>query len=443
MPEVDKSTICAIARMIDLSAIREIQVNMMHPIKKAACRSFQTVLKLAYPLLPYRTPQILHSAAEVPALLKGRKISRLLIVTDDRLHKAGLLEPLKATLTANNIRYSIFDETVSNPTVRNVETARARYLAEECQGLIGFGGGSAIDCAKAVGARIARPNKPVSKMKGILRVLRRTPFTIAIPTTSGTGSETTVATVITDDATGHKFPISDFPLIPDAAVLDPEFTRSLPPRITAETGMDALTHAIEAYIGRSTVKRSRENALWAAALISENLETAYHNGNDMTARANMLQAAFLAGDAFSRSYVGYCHAVAHSLGGRYNIAHGLANAVLLPNVLEAYGPSIHKPAKDIAMAMHLADASTPEDTAAKRLITHIRQMNANMGIPTTLPGIRQEDIPHLAACAEKEANPLYPVPVLMTRKELEQFYYDVMEAPHDKRASRGDRKKAA
>lgn len=415
----------------------------MNFVKQVYCRLFQTALKLAYPLLPYRTPEILRSVTEVPALLKKQNIRRVLIVTDATLHRSGLLDPLKSALSAGDVDYMIFDETVSNPTVHNVETAQSLYLAKGCQGLIGFGGGSAIDCAKAVGARIARPRKSIPQMKGILRVLRKTPYTVAIPTTSGTGSETTVATVITDHTTGHKFPISDFPLIPDAAVLDPEITRSLPPRITAETGMDALTHAIEAYIGRSTFKTTRADALQAAKLIAENLEAAYHNGSNMTARSNMLQAAFLAGNAFSRSYVGYCHAVAHSLGGQYNIAHGLANAVLLPNILEAYGSSIHKQAKDIAVAMHLADSTTAEHIAAQRLISHIRQMNANMGIPTTLPGICQADITRLAVYAEKEANPLYPVPVLMTAKELEPFYYNVMEDSHDQRANCANRKKAA
>ena len=241
------------------------------------------------------------------------------------------------------------------------------------------------------------------------------------------GSETTLATVITDDKNYHKFPISDFPLIPRVAVLDPEMTRSLPPHMTSTTGMDALTHAIEAYIGRSTTRQTRADALRAAKLIAENLENAYRDGSDMTARANMLQAAFLAGGAFSKSYVGYCHAVAHSLGGMYHIPHGLANAVLLPYVLESYGPAIYKKAKDIAIAMGIADASTGEEAAAKELIVHIRQMNSRMGIPTKLSGIQEKDIPQLAAYAEKEANPLYPVPVLMTREELKQFYYDVME----------------
>lgn len=399
----------------------------MNVLKKAGCRIFQTVFKLAIPLLPYRSPMVLDAVDQIPGVLQERGIERVLLVTDGFLHISGKLEPLKKALAENNIACTVYDETVPNPTVWNVEIARERYLENNCQALIGFGGGSAIDCAKAVGARIARPNKSIPQMKGILRVMKKIPFLIAVPTTAGTGSETTVATVITDDRTNHKFPVNDFPLIPRVAVLDPEVTRTLPPHLTATTGMDALTHAIEAYIGRSTVKSTRADALQAASLIAENLENAYRDGNDMTARANMLKSAFLAGRAFSKSYVGYCHAVAHSLGGMYHTPHGLANAVLLPYVLEAYGPAIYPKAKDIAIAMGIADASTSPEDAAQRLIARIRRMNQDMGIPTKLSSLRKEDIPQLAAFAEKEANPLYPVPVLMDKTELEQFYYDVME----------------
>ena len=400
----------------------------MNPIKKLYCRTFQTVLKLAIPFLPYRKPRILTSEMEVPVVLNEKGISRVLLVTDHFLHNSGMIDPLKKVLATNEITCIVYDETSSNPTISNVEEARTLYLKHGCQGLIGFGGGSAMDCAKAVGARIARPNLSIRKMKGILKILKPIPFLIAIPTTAGTGSETTVATVITDDKSDHKFPISDFPLIPRVAVLDPEVTHTLPAHITATTGMDALTHAIEAYIGRSTTKDSRANALKAAALISENLEAAYCDGDDMHARANMAKAAFLAGAAFSKSYVGYCHAVAHSLGGKYHTPHGLANAVLLPYVLESYGASIYNKARDIAVAMHIVDESVPAEDATRRLIKHIRQINHRMEIPTKLPGIRKEDIPQLAAYAEKEANPLYPVPMLMTAQQLEQFYYDVMES---------------
>lgn len=176
-------------------------------------------------------------------------------------------------------------------------------------------------------------------MKGILRILRKIPTLIAIPTTAGTGSEVTLAAVITNRAKHHKYALMSFPLIPRYAVLDATLTYSLPPHLTAETGMDALTHAVEAYIGRSSTRETRSLALQAVKLVFDNIELAYADSHDHQARENMLHGAYKAGVAFSKSYVGYIHAVAHSLGGQYGTPHGLANAVIMPYVLEAYGKS--------------------------------------------------------------------------------------------------------
>ncbi len=264
-------------------------------------------------------------------------------------------------------------------------------------------------------------------MKGILRVHKRLPLLIAIPTTAGTGSETTLAAVITDSETRHKYPINDFPLIPRYAVLDPETTRTLPASLTATTGMDALTHAVEAYIGRSTTAGTRRDALQAVCLIFRYLRRAYRNGDDMTARRKMLQAAYLAGSAFSKSYVGYAHAVAHSLGGKYNIPHGLANAVLLPCVLESYGDVIYPKLRVLAVAAGVAEREDSEAEASGKFLAAIRAMQEEFHIGNKLPGIVLEDIPMLAKLAAKEGNPLYPVPVLMSAKELEKFYYAVMQ----------------
>ena len=399
----------------------------MNPIKAIYCRAQQFVFKIAIPFLPYRSPIILDSVQEVPALLKKQNLKRALIVSDMAIHSCGIIEPLKAALQSEGLFYVVFDETVPNPTIENVEKARALYLKHKCDVLIGFGGGSAMDCAKIVGARIAKPRKSVRQLRGLFKILKRLPFTIAIPTTAGTGSETTATALITDGETRHKFTINDLSLIPRAAVLDPEVTRSLPACITATTGMDALTHAVEAYIGRSTVKSTRADALQAVELISRNLKNAYRDGNDMQARRNMLLASFYAGRSFAKSYVGYCHAVAHTLGGRYNTPHGLANAVLLPYVLEAYGSCVYNKLKHLAIAAGIADERTEPSRAAKDFINMIRSMNSEMHIPDKLPGIRQEDVYALSRKAEREANPFYPVPKLMTRKELERFYTDIME----------------
>ncbi len=314
----------------------------MNPFKKIYCRAFQTALKTALPFLPYRKPKIVGSVNALPDILKAKKCTNVLIITDMGIRKLGLTKHLEKNLSENNIAYSIYDKTVANPTTKNVAEAVKLYTSCGCNAMIGFGGGSSIDCAKAAGAQIARPKKSLARMKGILKVLKRLPLLIAIPTTAGTGSETTLAAVITDAQTRHKYAINDFPLIPRYAVLDPKVTLSLPPSITAATGMDALTHAVEAYIGNSTTYGTKKDALLAVRLIFENIDTAYLKGDNIDARRNMLHASFYAGCAFTKSYVGYVHAVAHSLGGEYNVPHGLANAVLLPFVLEAYGKAVHK-----------------------------------------------------------------------------------------------------
>ena len=394
----------------------------MNLIQHICCRAYQGVFRAALPFLPYREPEILHRCEELPDTLKQHKIKKILIVTDPGIVACGLMTKITSVLAKEKISYSVYDQTSANPTVRNVEEALALYQKEHCKALLAIGGGSAMDCAKALGARIACPKKTLGRLKGTLHVLHRIPLLIAVPTTAGTGSENTLAAVITDSEKKHKYVLNDFVLIPRYAILDAELTYSLPPHLTATTGMDALTHAVEAYIGRSTTKETREKALLAVKTIYQNIETAYHDGHNHAAREQMLNAAYLAGFAFSRSYVGYVHAVAHSLGGQYNIPHGLANAVLLPEVLESYGSCIHKKLHILGCAAGVCTEQDSIKAGAGKFIASIRTLNKNMGIPDFLSGIQESDIETMSAHAAKEANPLYPVPKLMTRRELETFY---------------------
>lgn len=394
----------------------------MNLIQHICCRAYQGGFRAALPFLPYREPEILHRCEELPDTLKQHKIKKILIVTDPGIVACGLITKITSVLAKEKISYSVYDQTSANPTVRNVEEALALYQKEHCQALLAIGGGSAMDCAKALGARISCPKKTLGQLKGTLHVLHRIPLLIAVPTTAGTGSENTLAAVITDSEKKHKYVLNDFVLIPRYAILDAELTYSLPPHLTATTGMDALTHAVEAYIGRSTTKETREKALLAVKTIYQNIETAYHDGHNHAAREQMLNAAYLAGFAFSRSYVGYVHAVAHSLGGQYNIPHGLANAVLLPEVLESYGSCIHKKLHMLGCAAGVCTEQDSIKAGAGKFIASIRTLNKNMGIPDFLSGIQERDIETMSVHAAKEANPLYPVPKLMTRRELETFY---------------------
>lgn len=398
----------------------------MNTAKKLYSRAFQTVMRMAIPLFPYREPKLLEGTDAIPQLLKAKNIEKVMLVTDKGIRGLGLTEPLEKVLENSGVPCTVYDGTMQNPTSANVEEAREMYLQNGCQAIIAFGGGSAMDCAKALGARIVRPGKSLAKMAGLIKVRRRLPTLIAIPTTAGTGSETTVASVIVDSNTHHKYVINAFCLIPRYAVMIPEVTVGLPKHLTATTGMDALTHAVEVYVGRSKTRATKRAATESVKLIFDNLERAYNDGSDIEARKNMLHASYLAGTAFTKSYVGYVHAVAHTLGGKYGVAHGLANAILLPHVLRAYGSSAEKSLAELARAIGLANAAVSDKDARELFISRIEQMNARMQIPTSFDCILKDDIPVMAALADKEANPLYPVPVLWNSKELEAIYERVM-----------------
>ena len=392
----------------------------MNTLRKIYCRAFQKAFHIAIPFLPYRKPKIAGSVKELPEIIMRHKCTHVLIITDGGIMKLGLTRRLEKALKEAGIPYTIYDKTVANPTTVNVREALELYHKEGCDAIIGFGGGSSMDCAKAVGACAVKPNQSLAQMKGILKVHKKLPLLMAVPTTAGTGSETTLAAVITDADTRYKYAINDFPLIPRYAVLDPKVTLSLPPFITATTGMDALTHAVEAYIGNSTTIDTRRDALKAVKLIFENIDIAYEHGDNIQARRNMLHASFYAGCAFTKSYVGYVHAVAHSLGGQYNVPHGLANAILLPLVLREYGSCIDKKLHRLAIAAGLADKNTPDHEAAELFIRAIEEMKERFGIVNIVKEIQETDIPKLAHYADKEANPLYPVPKLMDASELEK-----------------------
>ena len=326
--------------------------------KAAYCRIFQFGFRLALPFLPYREPEIIPSCSMLGETLQKDQIHRVLIVTDPGIVDNGLIQPIEKTLTSSSISYTLYAKVQPNPTTENVESALALYKEQKYEALIAIGGGSAMDCAKAVGARVAYPKRTLNQLGGKLKVWRKLPVLVAIPTTAGTGSETTLAAMITDPTSHRKYAIMSFPLIPRYAVLDASLTYSLPKHLTATTGMDALTHAVEAYIGRSTTRETRRLALEATELVFRHIEAAYQNGHHHEAREHMLYAAYKAGIAFSMSYVGYIHAIAHSLGGHYNTPHGLANTVLMPYVLESYGKCIHEKLHRLAIAAGVASSSS-------------------------------------------------------------------------------------
>lgn len=393
----------------------------MNIIKKFYCRCYQLVFKIALPILPYRDPKIEYNIEGVVSILKEKNLSKPLIVTDQGLYNLGIHNILTSVLEANDIPYAIFHDVVANPTSKNVNVGLGAYQANSCDSIIALGGGSAMDCAKAIGARIVYPNKNLKDLAGILHVRRKIPTLIAIPTTAGTGSETTLASVIVDSDTRHKYVINSFPLIPSYAVLDSKFTETLPKSIVSTTGMDALTHALESYLGRSGNKSTRRDGLKAMKLIFDNLLEAYET-NSKESRDNMLYAAHLAGRAFTKAYVGNVHALAHALGGKYNTPHGLANAVILPIVLKDYSKRIYKKMKKIAIYLGLADKKAKPKDCYDMILNKIIEMNEKMNIPSTIQGIKLEDIREMASYANHEANPLYPSPALYNKKKFMEMY---------------------
>ncbi len=403
--------------------------------KKCAYRIFQKCMWCAMWFLPWNQNKGTLSGAgavkELPKFLKEKGFKSILIVTDNGLYSLGMHAPILEACEAEGMKGCVYHDVVPNPTIQNIEEGLAMFNENNCDVIVALGGGSAMDCAKGIGARIARPNKSIPQMKGVLKVLKKFPAPlVAIPTTSGTGSEATLAAVISNPDTHEKYPINDPYLIPKYVVMDPELTIGLPPHITSTTGVDALTHAVEAYIGGENTSQTKKDAIEAVQLIHKYLKVAYDDGKNLEARNKMQYAAYIAGRAFTRAYVGYVHAVAHTLGGEYGVPHGLANAVILPYVLKAYGKSAHKKLAQLADAISLGGATNEEK--ANNFIAWIEELNASMNIPNKIvardgsPLIEEERLPRMIDHAIAEANPLYPCPEIWSKEDIEIIYREIM-----------------
>ena len=377
------------------------------------CRAFQCCFAVGARLLPWRRPRVYAgpgSLLRAADILRENGLRRPFVVASRRQCADKHFRALQEALDEQDILLSVFSSVEPNPSVETVEKIAAQYRLDRCDCFLVIGGGSPMDAAKAAAARLARPERSLSRLAGLLKVRRRVPPLIAVPTTAGTGSETTIAAVITG-SDHHKYAVSDLCLIPRYAILDPTLSVGLPPHITAETGMDALTHAVEAYLSRFyNTGMTRALAESAVVTIFAHLERAYRDGASLEDRAAMLQASFDAGAAFTRASVGNVHAIAHTLGGLYGTPHGLANAVLLPLVLEDYGAAAYSRLARLAGLVGLPGET--KEARAKAFIAEIRAMNARMGIPDHFDTIREEDIPLMSKWASQEANPLYPVPVI-------------------------------
>lgn len=397
---------------------------------KMYCRIYQAVFKIGMYLIPWGMPETLEGAGAVkqlPELIRKKGYNKVLVVTDKVLLDLGLPKGMLDAMDAAGIEYVVYDGVQPNPTDRNVNEGLKLFRESGCQAMVAFGGGSPMDCCKGIGAMAVKKGKTVEQLQGLFKVLHRIPTIFAVPTTAGTGSETTVAAVITNEKTHHKASMNDTSLMPKYAVLDPELTVGLPPKVTSTTGMDALCHAVECYTNNTyNSKLEKKLAEDAVKLIYDNLYTAYCDGSNLEARQNMQKAAFYAGRAFTRGCVGYVHAIGHTLGGLYGTPHGLAMSVILPHVMRQFGSAAHERLARLAEVCGMTGANDAEK--AEKFISWIEELKAKMNIPAGLDVIKDEDVPQIIAWAMKEANPLYPVPVVWDKADFEKCISTIRNA---------------
>jgi alcohol dehydrogenase len=372
--------------------------------------------------LPIPQPTLLvgpGSSGRLGQAVAGFGHQKLMIVTDGLILKLGLLNELTAALTAGGAQYAVWSEITPDAPIPLIERGIEFYRDNGCDAIVAVGGGSAIDASKAIAVSIANPSKTLRQLAGYYKGFRSPVPLYAVPTTAGTGSEVTVAAVIADPERESKLVIVDTRMVPRMAALDPNLMTGLPPGVTAATGIDALTHAIEAFVGRWATETTDGMALTAVGLIFENLRTAYSQGTDVQAREKMSLASTYAGMAFTRANVGYVHAIAHQFGGKYHTPHGLANAIVLPHVLKYSAPEITGRLAQLAVRAKLGDESEDEDLLAQKFLDGVDQLNRDLNIPLHLAALKAADIPALAKAACHEAHTGYPVPRYMTQAQCE------------------------
>ncbi len=369
----------------------------------------------------YMQPRMIkgeHALLDLVDVLKEKHLTHYMIVTTPGFIKRGTLQSFFEALTQNDIQYSIFHDVKPDPEISDVEKLKEMFIKDGCQALIAIGGGSAIDCSKAALACVPMKNLDVKTVLHTGRVSKQLPLLIAVPTTAGTGSEVTAGAVITDPIKKRKYALSHLFLIPKYAVLDSSLLTSLPAKMTAYSGMDALTHAIEAYINCFNNRKTNESALCAIKSIFQYLVPSFEDGLNKHYRLELLEASYNAGVAISNNYVGYVHAIAHGIGGMYHLQHGMINAIILPIVLEEYGGAVVGKLAKIADVVGITGAT--DQDKSKQFIQKLKDLNQIFSIPTSIPEIQEEDIHYLATGAEKEGNPTYPTPVTWNVAQFEK-----------------------
>ncbi|MBU1208720.1 MAG: iron-containing alcohol dehydrogenase [Proteobacteria bacterium] len=353
--------------------------------------------------------------------------SKALIITDKGIVGAGLLERVLTPLEQAGVQAYIFDQIEPNPRDHTVVKAFEFGKKKECELIIGLGGGSPIDAAKAVGVLMSNPGPLQDYLRGTVVKNPLPPF-IAIPTTAGTGSEVTQFSVITDTERSFKTGIGSPLLMPKVAIVDPSLMESMPPSLAAATGMDALTHAIEAFVSVNSQPFSDAMALHAIRLIGTYLRPSVANGSDQEARSQMAIASTLAGVAFSNAGVGLVHAMSHPLGGRFDVPHGVANAILLPFVMQFNLIARLERFGQVAQALGEKVEELSAVGAGKKAVEAVMQLSADIGIPGHLSGVsvKAEGLPLVAADAMNMKRAISCNPRVVKQEEIEKLYREAL-----------------
>jgi alcohol dehydrogenase class IV len=393
-------------------------------------------------LLPIPQPTLLvgpGASARLGQAIGAFGHRKILVVSDRLIAELGLMKSFLDALQAGGTAVLVYDEITPDAPIPQIEKGIDLYRRKGCDAIVAFGGGSVMDAAKTIGLAAAN-NKDPRKLVGYFKGLHAPPPLYAVPTTAGTGSEVTVAAVISDPAHERKLVIADTRIVPQMAALDPLLMAGLPPAVTAATGMDALTHAVEAYLGDWSSEFTDRMALSAVAMIFANLPRAHDRGDDLVAREQMALASTYAGMAFTRANVGNVHAIAHQLGGKYHTPHGLANAIMLPHVLRFSASATVGRLATLALRARVGRSGDSREELARKFLDSVDTLSRTVGIPRTLEALREADIPALAKAACHEADANYPVPRVMLQADCEALL--VSGARVSKAATAGSSKSA-
>lgn len=381
------------------------------------------VLKLAGKLIPQSQPFIFtgeDSSIALAKLIIDQDTKHVLIVTDALLHKLGISEKICQLLKENKVEVTVYDQVTPDPSDIVVNDGVHIAKKHRCDLILGIGGGSSLDAAKMI-AVLANSNQTIKSVTGLLKIKRRGLPLFLLPTTSGTGSEVTMAAVITNSDNQTKSLVVSPKMMAMATALDPLLMQGMPAKITADTGFDALTHAIEAYLSTFASEHTDQYAKTAIKLIFKHLETCYNDGNNLAARQALALASCYAGLAFNKANLGYVHAISHQIGAKYHSPHGFTNAVVLPLVLDFNSEACGKRLAELSRAIGIETCTLSDAKATQLFIQAVKTLQNNLGIPTTLDCIKSSDIQGLAKSALKEAHYLYPVPKYLTQVQCENL----------------------